>query len=64
LIGTNYNGFSNSPNTFSGVFIGSGASGNIIGGTQVSERNLISGNNYSGVESAVQELSTTWCPAI
>ena len=50
LIGTNYNGFSNGPNTFSGVFIGSGASGNIIGGSDVSERNLISGNNYSGVE--------------
>ena len=50
LIGTNYNGFSNGPNTFSGVFIGSGASGNIIGGSDVSERNLISGNKYSGVE--------------
>ena len=50
LIGTNYNGFSNSPNKFSGVFIGSGAHGNTIGGSDVSDRNLISGNMLSGVE--------------
>ena len=50
LIGTNYNGFSDSPNKFSGVFIGSGAQGNTLGGSDVSDRNLISGNNRSGVE--------------
>lgn len=50
LIGTNYNGFSDGPNTFAGVFIGSGAYGNIIGGTEASERNLISGNLRSGIE--------------
>jgi titin len=49
LIGTNYNGFSNGPNTFHGVFIGSGAQGNIVGGDTVADRNLISGNNWSGV---------------
>ena len=50
LIGTNFNGFSDGPNIASGVFIGSGAQGNTIGGSDISDRNLISGNMRSGVE--------------
>jgi hypothetical protein len=57
LIGTNYNGFSDSPNKFSGVFIGSGAQGNTIGGSDISDRNLISGNKLSGV--AISGLGTS-----
>jgi hypothetical protein len=57
LIGTNFNGFSDSPNIASGVFIGSGAQGNTIGGSNISDRNLISGNKLSGV--AISGLGTS-----
>ncbi|MCX6025089.1 MAG: right-handed parallel beta-helix repeat-containing protein [Chloroflexi bacterium] len=33
-----------------GIFIGGGATGNLIGGDEPAERNVISGGNYSGVE--------------
>lgn len=36
-------------NTVSGVYIGSGASGNIIGGIGTQERNVISGNIVAGI---------------
>lgn len=49
-IGTNYNGYSDSPNTYSGVYIGSEAQGNTVGGENPADRNLISGNRRSGVD--------------
>ena len=52
-IGTNVNGTAALPNTFAGVLIvksGSAPFDNVIGGTSVGARNVISGNLGSGVE--------------
>lgn len=49
-IGTDGAGAADLGNSFSGVEIGSSSSGNIIGGTTSGERNVISGNNQSGVK--------------
>ena len=48
-IGTGTNGLNAVPNGFSGVFIGNGTSGNIIGGTNVPARNVLSGNSQYGL---------------
>lgn len=48
FIGTNADGTSAIPNTIQGVLLQS-SSGNIIGGTTASARNLISGNSVQGV---------------
>ncbi|MEG4555730.1 DUF4347 domain-containing protein, partial [Microcoleus sp. F6_C1] len=48
IIGTNAAGTAALPNTLTGVQI-SGGSNNIIGGTTVADRNLISGNGSAGV---------------
>ncbi|MEG4971914.1 DUF4347 domain-containing protein, partial [Microcoleus sp. K4-B3] len=48
IIGTNAAGTAALPNTLTGVQI-SGGSNNIVGGTTVAERNLISGNGSAGV---------------
>ena len=37
-------------NGHSGVFIGAGAQGNLIGGDEPAERNILSGNQWSGAE--------------
>lgn len=47
-IGTDANGTAKIGNTF-GVLIDQAATGNIVGGTSVSDRNIISGNNRNGV---------------
>jgi parallel beta-helix repeat protein len=49
FIGTAANGTNALANGLSGVFIGNGASGNIIGGTNVPARNILSGNSQYGV---------------
>jgi CSLREA domain-containing protein len=49
FIGTNSAGTAAIPNSNGGVEFHGGASGNIIGGTVAADRNLISGNNGSGV---------------
>jgi len=49
FIGTAANGTNALANRLSGVFIGNGASGNIIGGTNVLARNVLSGNSQYGV---------------
>jgi hypothetical protein len=48
-IGTNAAGTSALPNHV-GVFVGNGASSNIIGGTSATQRDLISGNAWDGVQ--------------
>ncbi len=50
-IGVNWNG-TTSPvsNSYNGVYVGHGATGNVIGGDTSAERNVISGNDWSGVE--------------
>jgi hypothetical protein len=48
-IGTNAAGTAAIANDDNGVFIGNGASGNLIGGATAGERNLISGNGGNGV---------------
>lgn len=48
-IGTGTNGLNAVPNGLSGVFIGNGTSGNIIGGTNVPARNVLSGNSQYGL---------------
>jgi hypothetical protein len=48
-IGTATNGLTAVPNGLSGVFIGNGTSGNIIGGTNALARNVLSGNSQSGL---------------
>ena len=48
FIGTNINGTAALPNGLTGVQI-SGSSNNIVGGTTVADRNLISGNGSAGV---------------
>jgi hypothetical protein len=49
-IGTDSSGAADRGNTWSGILIENGASGNTIGGTTAASRNVISGNDYSGVE--------------
>jgi hypothetical protein len=49
FIGTDATGTQNLGNAFNGVLLINGASGNLIGGTSVGARNLISGNGFSGV---------------
>jgi len=48
-IGTDFTGSNAVPNGKSGVFIGNGASGNIIGSTNPAGRNILSGNTEYGV---------------
>jgi hypothetical protein len=48
-IGTDANGSNALANGLSGVFIGNGTSGNIVGGTNMSVRNVLSGNSQYGV---------------
>jgi titin len=48
-IGTTAGGTNALPNALSGVFIGNGTSGNIIGGTNALARNVLSGNSQSGL---------------
>lgn len=48
-IGTNAPGTAALGNTYEGVFIGNGSTGNTIGGTLLGARNVISGNNLDGV---------------
>ena len=50
LIGTDVTGDVALGNASSGVYIATSASDNIIGGTTASARNIISANEYSGVE--------------
>ena len=56
-IGTNAAGTAASANSFSGIEINSGATGNIIGGTTVAARNVISGNTNQGV--FIRDAGTT-----
>jgi hypothetical protein len=48
-IGTDASGSNAVPNGLSGVFIGNGTSGNIVGGTNTLARNILSGNSQYGV---------------
>ncbi|OGO50617.1 MAG: hypothetical protein A2Z30_04160 [Chloroflexi bacterium RBG_16_64_43] len=50
-LGVNWNA-TTSPfnNSLNGIYIGRGASDNVIGGDEPSERNVISGNYWSGIE--------------
>ncbi|HTX20831.1 MAG TPA: M12 family metallopeptidase [Candidatus Aquilonibacter sp.] len=48
-IGTDASGSNAVPNGKSGVFIGNGASGNIIGGTNMAGGNILSGNSEYGI---------------
>ena len=48
-LGTDASGSNALANGLSGVFIGNGASGNIIGGTNALARNVLSGNSQYGV---------------
>lgn len=56
-IGTNATGTSAMPNTFPGVEMIGGANANIIGGTTVAARNIISGNAHIGV--SIHDSGTT-----
>lgn len=60
FIGTNRDGTAALPNASHGIFIGQGASNSIIGGTEASTRNVISGNAGHGIfildESGTQVL--------
>ena len=49
FIGLNAAGTAAVTNGYSGIEIGGGAQNNIVGGTSVSARNLISGNTFQGV---------------
>ncbi|WP_193378525.1 fibronectin type III domain-containing protein, partial [Singulisphaera acidiphila] len=57
FIGTDATGTVALPNLYSGVFIGVGASGNVIGGTTTGARNVISGNREHGV--FIRDTGTT-----
>ncbi len=48
-IGTDAAGSAAVPNTFAGIEINGGATGNTVGGTTVTARNVISGNDSQGV---------------
>jgi hypothetical protein len=47
--GLDFTGTNAAPNAFQGILIARGASGNIIGGTNALERNVLSGNSQYGV---------------
>ena len=49
LIGTDASGANDVANSASGVYIGSGATKNTIGGTTVAARDVLSGNGWEGV---------------
>jgi len=49
FIGTDYTGMTAIPNLFDGIAILLGASNNIIGGTSVGAGNVISGNQFQGI---------------
>ncbi len=49
LVGTNASGTAAVPNDV-GIIIGGGAKYNIIGGINLNDRNIFSGNNYTGIE--------------
>jgi parallel beta-helix repeat protein len=51
-IGTNAAGTGSIPNGTQGVVISGGAHGNTVGGNTANQRNVISGNTWSGVEMA------------
>ena len=48
-IGTDFSGSNAVPNGSSGVFVGDGTTNNVVGGTNASARNVISGNVLYGV---------------
>lgn len=48
-LGLDPTGTNAAPNAYQGILIASGASGNIIGGTDVLERNVLSGNSQYGI---------------
>ncbi|HKW28280.1 MAG TPA: M12 family metallopeptidase, partial [Verrucomicrobiae bacterium] len=47
--GLDATGTNAAPNVYQGIFLAAGASGNLIGGTNALERNVISGNSQYGV---------------
>ncbi len=49
-IGTDVTGTEDQGNGFSGIIIYNGAKKNVIGGNRLDDRNIISGNGWSGVE--------------
>jgi len=55
LIGTAISGASALPNTTAGVWIVNGAAGNTVGGTVPGARNVISGNDGSGITITVED---------
>jgi uncharacterized delta-60 repeat protein len=48
-IGTDISGTIDLGNGYQGIYIGDGSNGNIIGGTNAGDRNIISGNNLVGI---------------
>jgi hypothetical protein len=48
-LGVGFTGTNAAPNAFQGILIASGASGNIIGGTNTLARNVLSGNSQYGI---------------
>ncbi len=48
-IGVATSGNATAPNAFQGMMIADGAHGNVIGGTETNERNVISGNSQYGI---------------
>ena len=56
-IGTDKNGTADLGNTSVGVYIIGGAQNNTVGGTSAASRNIISGNDHSGVCRALPEKS-------
>jgi parallel beta-helix repeat protein len=57
-IGTNFSGNVAAGNGGAGVFIGLGATNNLIGGDQPADRNVISANEYEGVSIHGENTST------
>lgn len=57
IIGADLTGQTSIPNQESGVLIAGGSTGNEIGGINIADRNVISGNTDAGV--AVQDAATT-----
>ncbi len=47
--GVGFTGTNSAPNAYQGILIASGASGNVIGGTNALQRNVLSGNSQYGV---------------
>ena len=48
-IGTNAAGTAAIPNTFRGIWMTGGVTGNVVGGTSTGARNVLSGNNSGGI---------------